>query len=71
MEQNFRSTYANQPDSKDKEDYILRTLKKRDMMLDLDTYVFKGIDFKEDPYLLNCTVTHFYSKPRKQSIAVP
>ncbi len=55
MEQAFRDSYAQEPDSKEKEEYILRTLKKRDMMLDIDNFVFNGIDFKEDPYLVNCT----------------
>ena len=45
MESKFSSFYRQQPDSKEKETFILRTIMKRDQLLDIDTYVFKGIDF--------------------------
>lgn len=55
MEQNYRDNVSAYPDAKVREDYILRTLAKRDRMLEISDWVFKGLDFKEDPYIINCT----------------
>ena len=55
MEQNYRDNVSAHPDSKFREDYIARTLAKRDKMVDISEWVFKGLDFKEDSFILNCT----------------
>lgn len=54
------------PDSKVRDDYIARTLAKRDRMVELSEWVFKGLDFKEDPFILNCTAQTIVSKTARR-----
>lgn len=49
-------------DQKDREAFILRILSKRDELTDIDSLVFKGIDFEEgqaDPKIANLNVNYF------------
>lgn len=56
----FKATYTKIVESKEKDEFINRIFQMRDKVLEIDNLIFKGVDFSEDPIVLNLTVSYFY-----------
>lgn len=60
MIRKFRNSYLHSKDHKKQDDFINRIFTVRERLIEIDTLAFKGIEFDEDPVIMNLTVSFFY-----------
>ncbi len=60
MIRKFKFSYSGQPERKEKVDFINKIFAVRERLFEIDNLVFKGIDFEEDPLIVNLSVSYFY-----------